>query len=75
MMRTTLNLDDDVMRVIRSLAEERGESLGAVVSALVRKALSPPERIRYEADFPVFTVREGSAPITPEMVDSALEDV
>ena len=73
-MRTTLNLDDDVLRAVRSLARERGESLGAVVTDLVRKALRAPEQIRYEADFPVFMVREGAAPITPEMVESAMDD-
>ena len=74
-MRTTVNLDDDVMRAVRSLARERDESLGTVISALLRKALSPPDQITYEEDFPVFQVREGSPPITPEMVDSALADI
>jgi hypothetical protein len=73
-MRTTLNLDDDVLRAVRSLARERGESLGAVVSDLVRKALRPQEPAAYSSDFPVFVVRENAPPITPEMVDSALED-
>ncbi len=74
-MRTTVNLDDDVMRAVRSLARERDESLGTVISALLRKAFSPPDQITYEEDFPVFQVREGSPPITPEMVDSALADI
>lgn len=73
-MRTTLNLDEDVMRAIRALSHERGESLGAVVSDLVREALRPPEARSYRSDFPVFQVREGTGPITPEMVDAALED-
>ena len=73
-MRTTVNLDDEVLRAVRSLARERDESLGTVISALVRKALRPPDQVTYEQDFPVFQVREGAAPITPEMVDSALED-
>lgn len=73
-MRTTLNLDDDVMRAVRSLARERGESLGTVVSDLVRKALEPTAAQRYEIDVPVFIVREGAAPITPEMVRSALDE-
>ncbi len=73
-MRTTVNLDADVMRAVRSLARERDESLGTVISALVREALSPPAQVTYEQDFPVFQVREGSPPITPEMVESALED-
>ena len=37
-MRTTLNLDDDVMRAIRALAQERGLSLGDVVSELPHPA-------------------------------------
>lgn len=73
-MRTTLNLDDDVMRAVRSLARERGESLGAVVSDLVRKALRPTSARNYALDVPVFMVREGAPPITPEMVRSALDD-
>ncbi len=73
-MRTTLNLDPDVLRAVKSLARERGASLGAVVSALVREALRPPDRATYGSGFPVFEVREGAAPITLEMVKSALED-
>ncbi len=73
-MRTTVNLDAEVLRAVRSLARERDESLGTVISALLRKALRPPDQITYELDFPVFQVREDSPPITPEMVDSALED-
>ena len=73
-MRTTVNLDEDVLRAIRSLARGRRASLGEVISTLVRDAMRPPERVSYEADFPVFEVREGAPPITPEMVESALEE-
>ena len=73
-MRTTVNLDDDILRAVRSLARERRASLGSVISALIREALSPPVQITYDAEFPIFRVREGAQPITPEMVESALED-
>ena len=73
-MRTTLNLDDDLLRAARSLARQRGESLGAVVSGLLRQALAPEPDLAYEMDVPVFTVREDAAPITPEMVEAAGED-
>ena len=72
-MRTTLNLEDDLLRAVRSLARERGESLGSVVSALLREALRP-RRVEYDLDVPVFAVRDDAPPITPEMVESALED-
>ena len=74
-MRTTINIDEDVMRAVRSLARERGQSLGSVVSALIRKALNPPAEVAYSSDFPTFRVREGAPPITPEIVEAALEDL
>lgn len=73
-MRTTLNLDDDLLRAARSLADERGESLSAVVSDLIRRGLTPNLEAGYDRSFPVFAVREGAPPITPEMVDEANED-
>lgn len=74
-MRTTVNLDEDVMRAVRSLARERGESLGSVISSLVRDALRrPTDAVVYDLDVPVFRVREDAPPITPEMVQSALEE-
>ena len=73
-MRTTVNLDEEILRVIRSLARERGESMGSVVSELIRQALKPPPEATYASDFPVFRVREDAPPITPEMVDAALEE-
>ncbi len=62
-MRTTVNLDAEVLRAVRSLARERRESLGTVISALVREALRPPDRVKYEGDFPIFQVREDSPPL------------
>lgn len=73
-MRTTLNLDDDAMRAIRALAHERGLSLGDVVSELVRDALRAPPELARSSGVPVFRVREGAPPITPEMVADAVED-
>jgi hypothetical protein len=37
-MRTTLNLDPEVLTKVRILARQRGVSLGTVVSELIRKA-------------------------------------
>lgn len=73
-MRTTLNLDDDLLHAARSLARQRGESLGTVVSELLRKALEPAPELAYEMEVPVFVVREKAPPITPEMVQAAGED-
>ena len=45
-MRTTLELDDDVIEAAREIARERSVTLGEVISELARRSLadnSPPE--------------------------------
>jgi len=41
-MRTTLDLDEDVLQAAKELAALRGQTTGAVVSALARKGLETP---------------------------------
>lgn len=73
-MRTTLQLDEDIYRAAKSLAEGEQTSLGEVISRLARKALAPDLRIGQKNGFPVFAVSLGAPPITSEMVKAALED-
>ncbi|HEY4027466.1 MAG TPA: antitoxin [Candidatus Dormibacteraeota bacterium] len=74
-MRTTLNLDDDVLEAARAIAHTERRPIGVVVSDLVRRGLVPQQlRIDEEEGFPVFRVRPGTGPITDEMVQGALED-
>jgi hypothetical protein len=41
-VRTTMDIADDVLQAARELAELRGETLGAMISALARKGLEAP---------------------------------
>ena len=43
-MRTTLEIEDDVLEVARDLARHKCVSLGNAVSQLIRKGLQLPER-------------------------------
>ena len=54
-MRTTLDLDDDLARVVRQLARQRELTMGQVVSDLVRKALEPKTAPRMRNGVPLFT--------------------
>ena len=72
-MRTTLNLDDDVVAAAKELAAGERRSLGAVVSELARRGLSPA-RVEAEGDLPVIRVPAGTPVITPEMVRRALDE-
>ncbi|CAN5118762.1 ribbon-helix-helix domain-containing protein [soil metagenome] len=41
-MRTTLNLDDDVLSAVKDRARREGRSIGEVISDLARQALTGP---------------------------------
>lgn len=43
-MRTTLDIDDDVLAAAKELSRQQGLSAGAVVSALLRQALTGASR-------------------------------
>jgi hypothetical protein len=72
-VRTTLNLDDDVVIAARELAADERRSVGSVISELARRGLTPG-RVETTGDLPVIRVPAGTAPITPEMVRRALDE-
>jgi hypothetical protein len=72
-VRTTLNLDDDVVAAARELAANERRSLGSVVSELARRGLTPA-LVASDAGIPVIRVPAGTPPITPEMVRRALDE-
>ncbi len=72
-MRTTLDLDDDVVTAARELATEQRRSLGSVVSELARRGLTPA-RVDTEDGLPVIRVPSGSPAITAAMVRRALDE-
>ena len=72
-MRTTLDLDDDVVAAARELAAEQRRSLGSVVSELARRGLTPA-RVETEDGLPVIRVPSDTPPITAAMVRRALDE-
>ena len=65
MTRTTVNLDDDLLREARKRARERGTTLSHVIEEALREALTGrPETARYEFD-PVMV--RGSRPPAVEI--------
>ena len=73
-MRTTLNLDDDVLAVARALADRKGGSLGGAVSELARRGFTGARPSRHGVDGTVFDVLADAAPITSDDVHGALDD-
>ena len=67
-MRTTLNLDDDVLEILKEYAENRSVALGKAASELVRKGISTPTPTRMVNGFVVFDLPPDSPRITTERV-------
>ena len=74
-MRTTVNLDDDVLGAARAIARAEGRALGEVLSGLARRGLVPARpRLSDRPGFPVFEVEPSVATITERMVKTALAE-
>ena len=68
-MRTTLNIDDEILEAARSIAEERGLPVGAVLSELARRGLHRADAGRRgRKGFPVFDVSRDGTPLTLDRV-------
>lgn len=71
-MRTTLEIDDDVLQAAKELAEARRTTAGRVISELARKGLGEPRRsaARYRNGVPVLPARrQGAAKPTMKLVN------
>ena len=74
-MRTTVNLDDGLLAIVKRLARERGESLGAVLEAAIQQYLAAytPNR-EVPLQLPVFQGHLGVRPGVDLRTNSGLSD-
>lgn len=68
-MRTTLDIDEPVLLVIRSLAAQTGKSMGRIASELMAKALARDEAGTTRNGLPVFAAATAPGPATVEWVN------
>ncbi len=68
-VRTTLDLDDDLIQVARNLAQQRGASMGQVVSDLLRKALEPKEAPVMRNGVPLFVPKKNAKKPSLDLVN------
>ncbi len=72
-MRTTLDVDDDLLSVARALARNEGRSLGRVISDLARAGLRPHQPQQGTSWPPTFTVPAGASVFGPDEVAAELD--
>ena len=75
-MRTTLDIDEDVLQAVKELATARNSTAGKILSELARKALKPPLRAadQHRHGVPLLLPRQGERPVTLAAVNSLRED-
>jgi hypothetical protein len=74
-MRTTLDIDDDLLQAAKEMAESRNTTAGRIVSDLLRKALQRPDSpVRVRNGVPLLS-RAGGAPVlTMKRVNELRDD-
>jgi hypothetical protein len=75
-MRTTLEVDDDVMEAARVMARLKNQGIGRTISDLARRGLMPDGSPIRELQFgvPVWKHRPGAVAVTSEMVRNLADD-
>jgi hypothetical protein len=75
-VRTTLNIDDDVLSSARKIAAKDGKTTDQVISALARKALHAASvRRNMRNGIPLLTVRPGVQRVTAQLVRQLQNDL
>jgi len=73
-MRTTVDLEEDVLMAAKELARQQGVTVGKVVSDLVRQALTRRPAGGTRQGIPLFPVQPKAGVVTPEMVNQLRDD-
>jgi hypothetical protein len=69
-VRTTLDIDDELLLTIKEMAQQRKTTAGSMVSSLLREALQPKSfKLEYRDGVPLLPRRENAPVVTSELVN------
>jgi hypothetical protein len=69
-MRTTLDIDDEILLTIKQIAQQRKTTAGSVVSSLLRESLQPKSSpLKYRNGVPLLPRRPNGPVVTTELVN------
>ena len=68
-MRTTIDIEEDVLRAAKEIARQRGMTLGKVLSELARKSLIRRNPVSKKHGLPLFPIKYDAGVITLELVN------
>lgn len=73
-MRTTLNIDEDVLLAAKEIAKQRGATVGEILSELARQALTHEAKTTTRNDLPIFPIQPDAGIVTLELVNQLRDE-
>ncbi len=68
-MRTTVDLEEDVLFAAKEIAKQRGTTVGHVLSDLARQALTRRAHVSAKHGLPLFPLQPDAGVVTLELVN------
>lgn len=73
-MRTTLDVEEDVLLAAKEIARQRGVSIGKVLSELARQALSRQDALTARNGVPLFPIQPRAGVVTLELINQLRDE-
>ena len=74
-MRTTLDIDDELLLTVKEIAQQRKTTAGSVVSSLLSESLQPKRfKLEYRNGVPLLPRRPNGPVVTTELVNRLREE-
>jgi hypothetical protein len=73
-MRTTLDIDQDVLLAAKEIAKQRGISMGKALSELARQALTRQAATTMRNGLPLFPTQPDARVVTLELVNQLRDE-
>ena len=73
-VRTTLDIDDEILRAAKELAALRGVTAGKILSELARQALKSSTESEMRNGVPLLPPRPDAGPVTVETVNELRDE-
>lgn len=73
-MRTTIDIDEDVLLAAKEIARQQGTTLGRVLSDLARKSLTQRSTVSARHGLPQFPIRPDAGVVTLELVNQLRDE-
>lgn len=74
-MRTTVDIEEDVLLAAKEIARQRGKTVGQVLSDLARQSLTRKSPVSKKNGLPLFPVRPDAGIATLELINQLREEL